>query len=359
MALDVNFESAIVEQLEALTDTTMKLHEQAVYQDAYETGSFATAHTLQTGVREGKLIPIILAADADEIYCSMPYSDGTDCSFEQCETDLAFSSQKWQIAEYNCREAFCFRTMTAQYEAFWGVYKQTLEDPSSASEWAPFWTYLLENRILPKIRGTHWRNGYFGDADIVGNDYLEGINGYFTQAAAGDGEKHQITMAGSEPTGQELIEQITTAIDESDALWLGRSNVRIKMGWSAAKKIASYLNSLDKLNPYNCECISADGLVSGNRFFPEGLRINGILVDVHREIDGAAGSDCVNGNKWQILIAPISNLVMGVETTEKMDEFRVFYDKKDRQIYVDLSTRFGVALLMDEYIYLTTDAVTT
>lgn len=359
MALDTNFESAIIDQLEGLSNDTMKLYSETIFQESYETSSFANAHTVQTGVRDGKLIPIILGQDADDIYCSMPYNAATDCTFETCDTDIAFSSQKWQIAEYSCRIPFCFRTMTAQYEAFWGVYKQTLEDPTTSSDWSVFMDFLIDGRILPKIRGTHWRNGYFGDADIVGNDYLVGINGYFTQAAAGDGEKTQITIAGSEPTGQELIEQISAAIEDSDAIWLGRSNVKIKMGWSAAKKITGYLNSLDRVSPYNCECISADGLVSANRFFPEGLRINGIPVDVHREIDVAAGSDCVNGNKWQILIAPISNLVVGAETQDKLDEFRVFYDKKDRNVYVDISTRFGVALLMDEYIYLTTDPVTT
>lgn len=351
MALDGNFSTAIIDLVEDLVTADNVNISEAIFQETFGIGSFVNAHTLRTGVRNGSVIPIVLAGDN---YCAMPVGNEQSCELNDCDLETNYSAKKWDLAEYNCRIPICMRTFDENFLVFWNMYRQRLEDPLQEADAQAFLTYLTQ-QVERNILGAQWRVGYWGDTSATANDLIKGNNGYFVQAEAGNGIKAPITVAGTAPTAEEILDSIQEALNTaSDQMWLSESDVVIKMSWTVANKIAIYLNSLNRQNPYNCDCVSADGIVSADRFSVEGLRLFGYRVEAHREIDG--GATCVtDADVNKILIARKSNLLIGTNTTDKMEMFEIFYDRKDRMIYMDSMIYLGVSIPLDEYIYLTVD----
>jgi len=358
MSLQGNFETAVLALVNDLASADKVNISEAIFQETFGIGSFAAAHTLRTDVRNGNVIPIVLAGDN---YCAMPVGDEMSCDLNECDIEVNYDAKRWELSEYNCRIPICMRTFNENFLVFWNMYRQRLEDPLQEPDAQAFLTYLTQ-QVERNILGAQWRVGYWGDKSATANTLIKGNNGYFVQAEAGDGIKATITSAGAQPTAEEILDSIQKALEDAsgdtNAIWLGQSDVVIKMPWSLANKIVIYLNKLNRQNPYNCDCVSADGIVSADRFSVEGLRLFGYTVEAHREIDG--GSTCVtDANVNQILIARKSNLLIGTNTQDKMEMFDIFYDKKDRKIYMDSMIYLGVSIPLDEYIYLSTSVTET
>jgi len=352
MAFEGNFSTAVLALVEDLVSADKVNINEAIFQETFGIGSFVGAHTLRTGVRHGNVIPIVLAGDN---YCAMPVGDQTDCELNECDLTPNYQAKKWDLAEYNCRIPICMRSFEENFLAFWNMYRQRLEDPTQEPDAQAFLTYLT-TQVERNILGAQWRVGYWGDTSATTNNLINGNNGFFAQAEAGNGIKLPITGAGDTPTAEEILNSIQSALEtSSDSMWLGQSDVVIKMPWTVANKLVIYLNQLNRQNPYNCDCVSADGIVSADRFSVDGLRLFGYRVEAHREIDG--GASCVEeADVNKILIARKSNLLVGTNTTDKMEMFDIFYDKVTRKIYMDSMIYLGVSIPLDEYIYLSFEA---
>jgi len=353
MAITTNFSNKVISLVNDLTAADKVNINEAIFQETFALSKFTNAHTIRNGVRDGNIIPIILNGDT---YCAMPVSDPTSCDLPEGNLNLNFSAKKWRLAEYAQRIPICMRQFDEQFLAFWNMYRQRLDNPTTTPDAQAFLTFITE-QVENAIIGTQWRAGYFGDTAST-SGLVKGNDGFFVQAQAGNGHKAQITKAGAEPTGEELLKAIETALNENaDQFWLGTDDVVIKTSWAVANKIVIYLNSLDRLSPYNCTCVNANGIVRSDKFGVDGLRLFGYKVEAHREIDGSAICTGVAGNKYQIIIARKSNLLAGTNTLDKLEGFDMFYDQVSRKIFIDSTVYLGVAIALDEYIYLTTDKV--
>lgn len=351
MAIEGNFVEQIVDMVTGLTSAEKLEISQAIYIETFDINDFTNAHTFRPGVRDGSVIPIVGLVDK---YCTMPAGNEQSCDLNECDITLNFAAKKWGLGEYNCRIPVCMRTFTEDFLVFWRMYRQRLENPIEQPDAQAFLAYLT-SIVEDRIKGTTWRVGYWGDTSATLNNLIKNNDGFWVQAEAGGGIIDTITMAGTAPTGEEIVNAVKDALEENDALWLSAPDLVIKMGWSMAKKVVIYLNNLGIKNPYDCDCVNPDGLVSSSRFTVEGLRLFGIPVEAHREIDESG--NCIEGsNKWQLLITRKSNLLVGTNETDKMSMFDIFYDKKDRKIYMDSMVYVGVSLLLDDYIYLTTQS---
>ena len=103
---------------------------------------------------------------------------------------------------------------------------------------------------------------------------------------------------------------------------------------------------------YNCSCIDPSKVVSSRVFGIDNLSIFGIPVVSHKESDEAGKVVSVTPD-YRALLINKDNVLVGVNTTEHLDQFDIFYDKKDRKIYVDLAIQIGTAIPLDEYVYAT------
>jgi hypothetical protein len=125
-----------------------------------------------------------------------------------------------------------------------------------------------------------------------------------------------------------------------------------------ASKLVSFLNTKADLSMYNCDCLNPDAIVAGRRFNVAGLRIFGIPVEAHREIDLSMTAAGKTGNdKFKAILIRKSNLLIGTNTTDKLEGFDIFYDKISRKIYVDSMIYLGVMIPLDEYVYISEQGI--
>lgn len=351
MALQGNFATEIGALVDSLVSADKVNINEAIFQETFGVGSLTASHTLVTDRRNGQLQPIILSGD---YYGSMPSGDGVDCDLNACDITPAYSSKKWTLGEYNCRLEICMRSFDESFLVFWNVYRQRLEDPTTSPDARAFLDYLTEE-TEKRIQGTMWRTGYLGDTASA-NELIDKNDGFFVQAEAGDGEKLNF-IAGdiTNVTAEEIYEQLKVAYEyaTNETVWGGESDLVWKMTFATAAKLVSFLNTRADLSMYNCDCINPDAIVAGRRFSVDGLRIFGIPVEAHREIDKsitATGGDVAD--KYKVLLTRKQNLLIGTNTTDKLEGFDVFYDKKDRKIYIDSMVYLGSMIPLDEYVYI-------
>lgn len=356
MAISGNFDTALLSLVEDLVTADKVNINEAIFQQTFGVGNFVSAHSLRTGVRHGGVIPIVLNEDN---YCAMPVADN-DCSKNECDLPTNYDGKKWDLGTYNCRVPICMKSLDENFLAFWNTYKQGLNDPLTTPDAQALLNYLT-GKVEQNILAAQWRVGYWGDTSVTSNNLINGNNGYFVLAHAGNGTKINVDPAGTAMTGQEWLDAIYTAIEtasENDP-WFSASDLVIKMDFGVAYKIINTLNRLGLNSPYNCDCVYADGYVNAQRFTVEGLRIAGIRVEAHREIGLAGKAVCVGATSENVLIAKKSELLVGTNHADRLDELDIFFDKKDRKIYIDYEMQMGVMLPTDDYILLTTDPVTT
>lgn len=346
MALQGNFATAIGDLVDSLTAAEIANINKAIWQDSFPVGNFGQAHTLLTGRRHGNLQPIV---QANDYYGSMPKGNQESCALNSCDLTPNYSSKEWCLAEYNCRIPICLRTFDEDFLVFWNMYRQALENPLEEPDAHTFLDYL-ESTVRNQVLGTQWRVGYWGDVDATGNNLINGCDGFFVQAEAGSGTKIDIVVAGSEPTGPEIYAAFQQAyIAAVDSIWGGQSDVVWKTTYKMAARLVAWLNTQADTSQYNCDCIDPGQVVAARRFNVNGLRIFGVPVEAHREIDlsmTAAGAT----DPWRAILTRKSNLLIGTNSIDKMEGFDMFFDRKDRMIYVDSLVRLGTMIPLDDYV---------
>lgn len=348
MALQGNFATAIGDLVTDLVTAYKVNINEAIWQETFGVGSFTAAHTLLTNRRNGQIQPII---DTQDYYGSMPKGDETSCDLNACDLTPNYSAKEWCLSEYNCRMEICMRSFDEEFLVFWNMYRQRLEDPTSEPDAQAFLDYI-EQTVRNQVLGTQWRVGYHGDTAATENDLINGCDGYFVQAAAGGGEKIQLTPAGAEPTAVEIYTAMQEAYEfAGQQIWGSNPDLVWKTTYAVASKLVTWLNTMQDTSQYNCDCYDPNGIVGKRRFSVETLMIFGIRVEAHREIDlsmtAAGGTD-----KFQILLIRKSNLLIGTNTTDKMEGFDIFYDKITRKIFIDTMVYLGVMIPLDEYVYI-------
>lgn len=352
MALQGNFATAIGDLVTDLVAADIVNINEAIWQETFGVGSFSAAHTLLTGRRNGQVQPIVLAND---YYGSMPVGDETSCTLNDCDLTPNYSAKEWCLAEYNCRLSICMRTFDEEFLIFWNMYRQGLEDPTAEPDAQAFLDYI-EQVVRNQVLGTQWRVGYWGDTAATENDLINGCDGFFAQAEAGNGEMVAIDAASpNNPTAEEIYAAFETAYDYGiQQIWGSQPDLVWKTTYAVAAKLVAWLNKMGDTSMYNCECLDPNGIVGSRRYSVEGLRIFGIPVEAHREIDlsAAAAGQADPEAKFKAILTRKSNLLIGTNTESKMEGFDLFYDKTDRMIYIDSMVRLGVMIALDEYVYI-------
>jgi len=357
MALQGNWATAIGDLVTSLAAGDLVNINETIFQENFIVGNFAQAHTVVTDRRDGQLQPIL---EIEDYYGSMPKGDATSCALNACDITPVYSSKTWCLTEQNCRLEICMRSFDENFLIFWNQYRQQLEDPLTEPDTQVFLDYVV-NIVSERIQGTEWRIGYWGDTSLTANDYVNGCDGYFVQAEAGGGEKVELVgaVAGSF-TPEELYAAMQKAyVIANNSVWASATDIVWKMPYTVAAELVTWLNTMQDTSQYNCDCFDANGIVSARRFNVAGLQIFGIPVEAHREINLSAGAGGVTGlGLYKILLTKKSNLLIGVNTTDKMEGFDIMYDKISRKIYIDSIVKLGVMIPLDDYVYISDETPT-
>lgn len=345
MSIKNNFAAGITAVVESLTDASKLEFANVLFKAAFNVGDLRESHTVLTDIRDGERIPIMDSGDA---YSSLAESQG-DCSMNECDLELTFSTKKWELGEYDCRIPICLKTFSKDFLLFFEMYRQSAENPLEQPDKKAFLEYIM-GIARERVLGASWRTLYHGDKAAASNKLISANNGFFVQAEAGDGLK--INLAKAEPTAQELYDAMEEAyLTAQDEPWFDESKLKWRLTSKAARKLVTMLNKANDLNAYNCECIDPEKITQARKFNINNLMMFGIPVIAHKEIDLSGTAAGVKGLTMALLIRD-ENFLVGVNTEESMNEFRFFYDNKDRKIYIDMMIYLGASIVLDEYVFI-------
>ncbi len=344
MALMGNFATKIQAVVTDLTSAELVNINKAIYTDVFGVADFVGAHTFIPNVRQGSVIPIV-HDDAD--FGAYPKSDARSCAMNNGELKEVYDAKVWDLVELNSRYSLCLKSLEEDFLVFWNKRKLVLEDPTQEAEWGDYIDFLT-NKAVKDLKAAQWRQGYLGDTANA-SALVNGANGFFSQAEAMNGVKIDITKAGATPTGEEIYKTLKEAY-EAVALeaWFDESTAIIKMTKTMAFTLVNFLNTLSDASQYDVTILNPNAIVAGRKFSIDGLHIFGIKVEVHSEIDRSMTA-IGEADKFKALITRKSNLLVGAPSMDKVEQLDIFYDRKDKNIYIDVATYFGVALATNEY----------
>lgn len=347
MAIDSNFKTGITDAVKSLTEARKLTIRDAIYAGVREIQDFSDRFNVLTDIRNGELVPIITTGNN---YGALSASIG-DCSMNECELTDTYSTKKWLLGNYNCRMPLCINTLSEDFRLFWGMYNQNLQDPLKEPDKKAFVSYIIY-KAKQNIQGALWRTSHWGDVTSA-NDLISKNNGFWTEAEAGDGVKLPMTLTAGELTGEEIYNYLSDAYNRAgDEDWFDFNELEWRMSNKMARKLITWLNNLSDRSAYNCDCIDPNKIIGNRVFSIDNLTVFGIPVKAYKESDDS-GKAVGQDPDYRALLIKRSNILVGTETKNHLDQFNIFYDQKDLKIYVDMAIEIGASIPLDEYVYLT------
>lgn len=318
-----------------------------IFENSLLAEDIATRHLVVTGVETGDVVPII---DDSVNYASFPFISQTDCTSANCDLGIVFSGKKWTLGLIGCKISICMKQFSSDFRYFFQQNYQVLHNLDMNSQLLKY----LESKFTNNFNGAKYRVAYFADTTVTTGanaPLLKDIDGFFTQAEAGDGIKYDFNQTN--PTGEEAYAQFEEAYAQyMQADWADKQGVVWKMTRKMASLWVRWMNGLKDRSMYNCECFSADGITALRTFTLEGqLSIFGIPVQIERDLDGIITQLDLD-RPYRALLTYRNNLMIGTQETENLSEFDIWYEKATKSVIIEGEALIGAMIPTDEYIYI-------
>lgn len=352
MALDKNFKEQITDKINSYVSAEKMNMANAIFDRQHDIGDFSSKHNIITGVVNGNMIPIITKGNR---YGMLKASKG-DCSMNECDLETTYSSKKWVVGDYDCRIPICMDSYSEDFLRFWGAYKTTLEDPSEVPTYKAYLDWLV-SYTKESVEGALWLKAYWGDTTSV-NELISLNNGFWTEAKAGDGIKINMGDPATPLTGEAIYKFLQSAYEQTiDEVWYTEEDMVFVMSHKMARTLVSFLNTKADLSKYNCDCLDVDAITGKRRFSIANLTVFGIPVVAYKEVDMASIQGLGVDADFRALLINKENLLIGINTEKHLNQFNMFYDQKDRKIYIDLKIQIGASIPeVESYTFLYQEA---
>lgn len=362
MAYTDNFVADFLPLVEDLAGAENANFSKALFTKTFLASDITKKHTVVTGVRNGSLVPIITDQPNYEAF---PFVDANSCNTEECDINATYSGVKWKLGLISCRVPICLRTFNENFLIFFNSYKML--NPAKVDR-VYLKTALLQyitNLVANSLEAAKWRVEYFAE-DGHWSPLLNGFDGWFAQAAAVPSLWVDIPRnagtdyANQQMTGQEIYD-LFAAMEAKylEQEWANTLPVELRVTKKMATTLAAYLNNLkdtacctwvERLNPDN---------IATKSFYYDKMAFHGIPIVPMPEWDaiinnvgvlngggGAAARDRPN----RALLTAKTNLLIGTEERDMLSMLDIFYDKKDKKVYIDAEAYLGAAIPQREYI---------
>ena len=362
MAYTDNFVEDFLPLIDDLASAENATYNKLIFNKVFIASDITKDHTVVTGVRNGSLVPII---DSEPNYEAFPFIDAESCDTTECSLNANYSGKKWELGLIACSVPICLRTFNDNFLIFWNSYKMLNPGKVDRVYLKTALLQYLTDLLSNSLEVAKWRVEYFGDKGSA-SKLLNGFDGWFAQAAAVPGlvvpiaKNNGAIYAAQQMTGQEiydlLIEMEAKYLEQE---WAGDKPMEYRMTKKMAMTLAAFLN---KLKDSSC-CDGIDRInpdaVGTKTFYYDKLAFHGIPIKPMPEWDkiinkvgvlnGGGGTNArVDPNR--VLLINKTNLLIGTEEREMLKMLDIFYDKKDKKVYIDLEAYLGAAIPLREYI---------
>lgn len=326
---------------------------EAIWQEYREIESFPTHHTVLTEIRAGRVIPLI---DAKPDYGYMKVRQA-NCQMNICSITTTSSAKKWQPVDYNCRLVICKDDLTCDFKLFWEMNCKDYDNMNDA------YMDFLARKVRENLNASQWRIAYFDDSENTDPLYA-GVDGLFKQyldlAPVGSPQRIEIPenagatiaaqMTLDADRGYEVLKAMYKYASEQRPQILSRPDAHFDVTPELAFNYQAWLMDNKEVNC--CFNTTNDGVTS-TRYAIDSLNYLGVPIRIRYEWQeiiqwqqqqtGAVNYD----NPHRALLTYKGNKPAGTCDDNSFSNFDMFYDKKDKQIYIDAETSFDVKVVVD------------
>lgn len=362
MAYTDNFVSELLPLVKDLESADKFNFSRLLFEKTYLPTDILNKHTLLTGVRNGNLVPII--SDAPN-YSSFPFVDANSCSRTECDIESNYSAKKWDLGLISCTIPICLRSFNDNFLIFWNSYKMLNPAKIDSVYLKTALLQYLTNKVKTNLDAAKWRVVYFADKNKNSNKF-NGFNGFFTQMEANPDyvikidENDAATYTDQKQDGLSIYNTLVKMeAAYLQSTWAWDKPPVYRMTKTQATTLSAYLNSLKdtsccdgigKLNPDN---------IQRNFYKFDELSFHGIPIEVIPEWDNVingnvelngGGGDNPREKPNRIILTYKENLLIGTEEKDMLTDLDIFYDKKDRQVYITAESYLGSSVPLNHYI---------
>ena len=124
--------------------------------------------------------------------------------------------------------------------------------------------------------------------------------------------------------------------------------------------LAGWLNTQNDNNQYNCDCIDPAKVTQARVFAWDNISVFGIPVEPMPFLDAMKAvtelyddNDGTFVNRNRIILARREGLILGYEIEQTLKRFKVGYDERANEIYIQGASLFGVGVPQPTFILAT------
>lgn len=351
MATNINIDG-ILDEVNDLCSADKANISEAIFERYQTDGDFAAEHEVMTDIRNNQIIPII---DSKPDYGFMKVSQG-NCQTNVCDVSTDSSAKKWNPVDYDCRIVICKADLDCDFRKFWNMKCKDFDNMEDA-----FMQFVIA-KVAENFNASQWRINYFDTSGNPNPDYA-GVQGLFAQWAALAPTSSPNRIDIPENAEATIADQMDLAPDRAYKVfkamfdWAMLNNSQLLNSPNTAIYVTpelayNFLTYLQENREVNCCFSSTDGITQ-SRYALDGLNYLGVPIKVRQEwsniikwkqgVDGAANYD----NPHRAVLTYKGNMPVGTCDTDAFREFDSFYDKKDKQIYIDVATSLDVKVVID------------
>jgi hypothetical protein len=316
-------------------------------------------HLILNGVKHGHLIPILQDRPNAN---SFPFIDETECSTPECDVEIKGRAKKWELAMIGCQLPICLNKFDNEFMAWWGVNKKIFgeEDVNNVI------VNYLRDKFMQSLNLAKYRASYFSDKDST-SVFLKELDGFFVQMEANPTQVVTITQntganyaAQLNLTGLDIYNYLTAMYDKMMNQYWQQGAVEFAMTRVTAQILVSYLNGLkDRTCCDGLQVLNADAITGARTFRLDNLSFNGIPIVVKDEWDylinentalNGGGANNARLQPHRIILTYRQNLLVGTIDDNHLEDFDIWYEKKEEKVYMRAKAYLGAAVPLDDYI---------
>ena len=348
----------ILEGLNGLTAAEKMNIANLIFIESFKEKSIKETHPYFSGVRSGSKVPILENSDD---FDGFPFTPG-NCSLPVCTISSDFSEFTWQMEEIGCELQICLEDFTTDFKAFWNTWQKKNESDMETAI-----VQFIVERFQSRHLKAEIRVAYFGDTAATGDTLIEGMDGFFPQMQAlADAtnlvdvtENAAITVGGQTITSGEVVYNYLKAMYDKAAVlpWFDPSKMVWRFDRTLVNVLVGWLNTQADLKGISCDCIDPNSVTQARVFSADNLTIFGIPVEPMPFLAAMRASehyfDPLTGlytDKNRFILARKDNMLLGYETEETFNRFKLLYDERQDEIVVQGSSRFAPGVPTNSFI---------
>lgn len=341
----------ILSDLQGLTQAEKMNIANLIYTKTFSVKNIKDTHPTLSQVRSGSKIPILMESDD---YGAFPFTEG-NCTLPSCTINDTFSTYTWELGQIGCEITICMENFDQEFMIFFNTWKK-MNDGDLYSAVVEFIVERFQQRHLK----AEVRVAYFGDKSSS-DDLINGFDGAFVQMEAiGDDENFVAISENAASTVQgqtissgdrvyELLEEMyNKAVVQP---WFDPTKMVWRLDRGLAMLLAGWLNGLRDKSAYNCDCIDPSKVTQARVYQWDNISVFGIPVEPMPFLDAMkAIPELYNPttglfvDKNRIILQRRENTIIGYEIEDTLKRFKLGYDERKNEIYIQGASLFGVGV---------------